>query len=105
MQTAQIFKGATRPPCIFGIPMKPLVLVVGLSMMIIQFFSWFIFVTIPLLIAMRQVAKYDDQRFDQLFLWLRVNLPCRRSGIFFAGPRRYKTSPSIRKHLFVKAHD
>ena len=82
--------------------MKPFVLVVGLSLMICQFFGWFIFVSIPALIIMRQVAKYDDQKFEQIFLWLRVTLPCRHGEEFHAAPSAYKQRPSIRKHLRAK---
>lgn len=102
MQSSPIFKGATRPPCVFGIPIKPFVLVVGLSLMICEFFFWFIFVAITLLIIMRQIAKYDDQRFDQMFLWLQVTLLCRHNGMFHAAPSSYKQRPSIRKHLRTK---
>lgn len=102
MRTSQVFKGCTRPAAIFGIPMKPFVLVVGLSLLICQFFGWFIFVSIPALIIMRQVAKYDDQKFEQMFLWLRVTLPCRHGEEFHAAPSAYKQRPSIRKHLRAK---
>lgn len=102
MRASPLFKGATRPPCVFGIPIKPFVLVVGLSLLICQFFIWFIFVSIPALIIMRQVAKYDDQKFEQIFLWLRVMLPCRHGGQFHAAPSAYKQRPSIRKHLREK---
>ena len=102
MKALPIFKGATRPPCVFGIPIKPFVLVVGLSLLICQFFLWFIFVSVPVLIVMRQIAKYDDQKFEQMFLWLRVTLPCSHGGMYHAAPSSYKQRPSIRKHLRAK---
>ena len=102
MQTSPIFKGATRPPCVFGIPIKPFALVVGLGLFITNIFYWFAFVVVMLLIIMRQVAKHADQKFEQIFLWLRVMLPCRHGGQFLAAPSSYKQRPSIRKHLRAK---
>lgn len=75
-----IFKGCTRPAMLAGVPMAPMVVVAGgcfllgmWGMLILQslwpplvaatlFFS--------LLFTMRSIARKDDQRFRQIFLWI-----------------------------------
>lgn len=71
---APLFKGATRPACIWGIPMKPFCGCVGIFILL-AFWVWipFLFACPACLIVMHQIAKDDDQRFRQLFLCFRVN--------------------------------
>lgn len=64
-----IFKGATRPPMIFGIPLTAAVLMSG-SLMLIGMWFWMplMFLILPIGWVMRIMAKEDDQVFHQLGL-------------------------------------
>ncbi|MBQ9275207.1 MAG: VirB3 family type IV secretion system protein [Succinivibrio sp.] len=78
-----VFKGATRPPCLWGIPLKPLMGVSGAVLILgFVFFKPLLLTLPPLLLIMRSMAAEDDQRFRQLYLHLRCN-------VFGAGRRRY----------------
>lgn len=80
---APLFKGATRPACIWGVPMKPFMGCVGLFILAAFWISMpLIFGIIPCLYIMHQIAKEDDQRFRQLYLYLFVNF-------FGTGNKRY----------------
>lgn len=76
-----IFKGATRPAMKFGIPLVPLVVIFGLTMLVILWggtlVSWWIAPlvlggVIPVLVWMRLVTKKDDQRLRQMFLRIKL---------------------------------
>ncbi len=71
---APLFKGATRPACVWGIPLKPFCGCVGIFILL-AFWLWvpLLLGSIPCLYVMHRIAKEDDQRFRQLFLLLRVN--------------------------------
>lgn len=74
MRVAPIFKGATRPACVFGVPIKPFVLVCGIFVLA-GFWIWFpLMLGAPVAIyLMSQLTKEDDQIFDQLLINWRVN--------------------------------
>lgn len=74
-KTAPLFKGATRPACIFGIPMKPFMGCMCVFILLV-FWVWMplILGAVPSLFVMNRIAKEDDQRFRQLFLFTRINL-------------------------------
>lgn len=84
MRQAIIFKGATRPACIMGVPIIPFVLVTGALIM----FSFIVYAplaisVVPVVFVMRQITKDDDQRFLQLWLYFKVNvLGCGNKGRF-----------------------
>jgi type IV secretion system protein VirB3 len=76
-----IFKGATRPAVMFGVPLMPLVVVVGSSLILIMWggslLSWWIAPVILIgailtLVWMRIVTKKDDQRLRQVYLRLQL---------------------------------
>ena len=73
--SAPLFKGATRPACIWGIPIKPFIGVTG-AIMLLSFWAWIplMISLFPVLYIMHRIAKEDDQRFLQLFLAIKVNL-------------------------------
>lgn len=73
-QTAPLFKGATRPACVWGIPIKPFCGCFGVFILL-AFWFWvpLLLGAVPCLIVMHNIAKEDDQRFRQLFLLFRVN--------------------------------
>jgi type IV secretion system protein VirB3 len=64
-----IFKGCTRPAMILGVPVLPLTVVCG-AVILIAIWTWFslVFLTVPIVITMRQIAKSDDQQFRLLGL-------------------------------------
>jgi type IV secretion system protein VirB3 len=77
MHAEAIYKGATRPAMLFGVPLVPLVVLVGLAVLSIMWLgpmvSWWVapvvlLATLPLLIWMRQVTRHDDQRLRQMFV-------------------------------------
>lgn len=72
---APLFKGATRPACVWGIPIKPFCGCVAIWLLL----AFWLYIplllgAIPSIFVMHKIAKEDDQRFHQLFLLLRVNL-------------------------------
>src|ERR1700742_2173160 len=93
MQGEAIFKGATRPAMKLGIPLVPLVFLLGLSMLLIMwggvFLSWWfalavIVAAISLLLWMRLVTAKDDQRFRQAFISLKLRLHDRNRRFWHA---------------------
>lgn len=72
---APLFKGATRPACILGVPLKPFI---GCIWIFSMFALWLgmplLLGAVPCIYVMRQIAKDDDQRFRQIYLYLFVNV-------------------------------
>ncbi len=86
-----IFKGATRPAMVMGIPLLPLVVVgllgILLTMWGLQFFGWIaalvvLISTLLALVVMRMVSKSDDQKLNQLLLRLQ-SWPARRNSRYW----------------------
>ena len=75
LNNAPIFKGATRPPCVLGIPITPFVFVAG-GILIASLVIWnpLVLSLIPILWVMHKIAKDDDQRFLQLWLSYKLNI-------------------------------
>jgi type IV secretion system protein VirB3 len=78
-----IYKGATRPPLVLGVPLVPAVCVLaGASVTAVPlgyYVSWWIalviaIATATMLAAMYAVTKHDDQRLHQHSLQLRLSL-------------------------------
>jgi len=93
MQTEAIYKGATRPAMKLGIPLVPLVVLVGTGMLLalwggLLVSSWVaagVLLTIaPMLLWMRWVTARDDQRFRQMFLALRLRMSDRSRRFWHA---------------------
>jgi type IV secretion system protein VirB3 len=86
-----IFKGATRPAMVMGIPLLPMV-VVGLcgvlvTMWLLQIFGWIagglaMLLTALALAVMRWVSKSDDQKLNQMVLRLQ-GWPARRNSRYW----------------------
>jgi type IV secretion system protein VirB3 len=83
MQAEAIYKGATRPAMKLGIPLVPLVAMVGSGLLLIVWggtlLSWWLAVIVavaygPILVWMRWVTHQDDQRFRQMFLAAKLRL-------------------------------
>lgn len=83
MSTEAIYKGATRPAMKLGVPLVPLVVMLGTSLLTVMWVgtlvSWWIAPIVlvavgPTLLWMRYVTHQDDQRFRQMFLLIRLRL-------------------------------
>jgi type IV secretion system protein VirB3 len=98
-----IFRGCTRPAMLLRVPLLPFLLVTGTFMvsgvwssyLVSGYLALFlILLYIPILIAMRQVTRKDDQRLHQLIMQARLRLPQlltrRRWGAYSFAPLRYK---------------
>lgn len=77
MQAEVIYKGATRPAMKLGIPLVPLVLVLGAGFLLMLWggllvSGWIalgvVVAWVPALISMRLITAQDDQRFWQAYL-------------------------------------
>lgn len=75
-----IFKGATRPPMILGVPMIPFTLVSGTTMILTMWtFSkvspllggFILLIGFIVILWMRQISKDDDQKVTQALMRLR----------------------------------
>lgn len=69
MRTAPIFKGATRPACVMGIPIKPFVAVCSVGLLL-GFWVWMpLILLLPVALRiMSQITAKDDQAFRQLWI-------------------------------------
>jgi len=83
MQRELIYKGATRPAMKLGIPLTPLVVMIGTGMVLIMWsgvlLSWWLalcvaLAIVPALVWMRLTTAQDDQRLRQLLLDLKLRL-------------------------------
>ncbi|EAL4525074.1 type IV secretion system protein VirB4 [Campylobacter jejuni] len=73
MEKNPLFKGLTRPPMIFGVPMTPFVIAMG-SIILVAFYSQNIFLvgfSIPVFFIMKAMTKKDDFIFRLMFLKMR----------------------------------
>lgn len=100
-----VFKGATRPAMIMGIPLFPLILAglmgVLLTLWSLQLSGPFLalamaWLTILALLVMRLISKADDQKLHQMLLRLQ-SLSARRNHRYW---RAQSSSPlNYRRHL------
>jgi type IV secretion system protein VirB3 len=88
-----IYKGATRPAMLMGIPLVPLVVLFGTGLLLAMWggvlVSWWVAVGIavllvPALIWMRIVTAKDDQRFRQVFIAMKLRLHDRNHRLWQA---------------------
>lgn len=103
MERDFIFKGCTRPPMMLGVPLAPLMVLMGvcflsglwgiiISMSLWPAFFSAMFFTV-MIVTMRAVVKKDDQRFRQIYLWIILrlfNFSKRHWGVTSYSPYRYK---------------
>ncbi|WP_320201759.1 type IV secretion system protein VirB3 (plasmid) [Agrobacterium sp. rho-13.3] len=80
-----LFKGCTRPPMLFGVPVVPCILVAGSLMLLAFWVSFYLILAVPASVAiMRAMVKDDDQKFRLLGLKLRFRLiHLNRTGRFW----------------------
>jgi type IV secretion system protein VirB3 len=88
-----IYKGATRPAMLLGIPLVPLVVLFGVALLLAMWggalVSWWVAVgvallLVPALLWMRTVTAKDDQRFRQVFVALKLRLHDRNQRLWQA---------------------
>ena len=100
MQAEAIYKGATRPPMKFGVPLVPLVILVGTGILVTIWgavlVSWWVAPVVittaaPTFAWMRFVTRRDDQRFRQMFLALKLRSRDRNQA--FWNSRSYAPYP------------
>jgi type IV secretion system protein VirB3 len=103
-----VFKGATRPPMKFGVPLTPLIVlllpgsVLGmwLSTMVSWRFAPVIFgAVIAIYVWMRLITNKDDQRLTQMVMKLKLAMrnPNRRirKGVRSYAPTNYKGGTNV----------
>lgn len=90
--TSPIFKGATRPACLFGVPIKPFI-GVTLGCFIAGMWTWIpaAFACVPLVALMREATREDDQKFRAIAI--RLRLLGLRSGIVRFAPTARRRVP------------
>jgi type IV secretion system protein VirB3 len=83
MPTEAIYKGATRPAMLLGVPLVPLVLLAGIGMLGVLWggilvSGWLalavVLALLPVLLWMRFVTAQDDQRFRLWFVAFKLRL-------------------------------
>jgi type IV secretion system protein VirB3 len=93
MSGEAIYKCATRPAMLLGVPLVPLVTVLGTGMLLVMWggalLSWWIALAVvmvlpPALLWMRFVTSKDDQRFRQVFVALKLRLHDRNQRLWRA---------------------
>ena len=89
-----LFKGATRVPTVWGVPMMPLmVMVMGVAVIAMTLSIWWWFLAPPLWFTMAQITKNDDKAFRILWLWIDTKLRNRNKSFWGASsysPTHYK---------------
>lgn len=102
-QKAPLFKGATRPACVWGIPIKPFLGCVGVHILLaFWFYVPLLLFCVPSLMIMHRIAKEDDQRFRQLFLHFKTNVLGARNKQYWQGVSSF-ASTSYKKAKGVGA--
>lgn len=93
MHAEAIYKGATRPAMKLGIPLVPLVVLIGTGMVLTLWggtlVSWWVALGVlvaigPALLWMRFVTARDDQRFRQMFVAMKLRLHDHNRGFWRA---------------------
>lgn len=93
MQNDILFKGMTRPAMMFGVPITPFVVTMG----VISLFSfwtnlYFILLNIPTYILLRQIAKKDDHIFNLFYLKFKTTKGTKKSMKFWGATTFAPTS-------------
>lgn len=74
--TQPLFKGMTRPAMLFGVPMFPLIIVLGtIASIAVWTHPLYMLVAFPIVLIMRFVASYDDFMYSILFHGLKCKTP------------------------------
>src|SRR5574344_3080902 len=71
-----LFKGMTRPAMLFGVPMLPLIIVIGtVASISVWTHPLYMLLSFPIVLIMRFIASYDDFMYSILFHGLRCRTP------------------------------
>lgn len=93
MHAEAIYKGATRPAMKLGIPLAPMVVLMGTGMLLIMWggilLSWWVAVGVPAVFApvlawMRFATGQDDQRIRQICIAMRLAFHDRNRSLWHA---------------------
>jgi type IV secretion system protein VirB3 len=93
MRAEAIYKGATRPAMMLGIPLVPLVVLAGSAMLLTLWggllLSWWtalavLLAVLPIVGWMRWTTAQDDQRFRQMFVAMKLRLHDRNRRFWHA---------------------
>ena len=91
-ETQPLFKGMTRPAMIFGVPMTPLIIVLGVIASISVWTSpIYMLVAIPVVLIMKFIASYDDFMYSILFHGLKCKTPALNKKYY--GVKTYTSLP------------
>lgn len=83
-----IFKGCTRPAMLWGVPLTPLLVVLGFLLLMAMWFHILIAIAMfPAFFAMKMIASKDDQQFR--LLGLRMKCRIRNLNIRFWNAAAY----------------
>ena len=104
LQQDLIYKGCTRPPLLWGVPLMPLIMILMPGMLVgMVGLAYFLpmsllalLVSVSAWIWMRAVTKKDDQRLLQIFLRLRLRSRQKNTG--FWGCAAYAPIIYFRRH-------
>jgi len=104
LQQDIIYKGCTRPPLLWGVPLMPLIMILMPGMLVgMVGLAYFLpmsllalLVSVSAWIWMRGVTKKDDQRLLQIFLRLRLRSRQKNTG--FWGCAAYAPIIYFRRH-------
>ncbi|MPV59453.1 conjugal transfer protein TraD [Burkholderia sp. HI2761] len=99
--TDPIFKGCTRPAMLWGVPLVPLLIVLGAVLIPAVWVLiasppagvGLVLLIIPVFTTMRMITRQDDQRLTQRLLRIRMKLHQRNCPFWDAhayGPIRFK---------------
>jgi type IV secretion system protein VirB3 len=89
-----VFKGATRPAMMLGIPVVPLILVAGIHMLIAMwlFMAHQIMLVVLMgtscaicIVLMRYITSQDDHRLNQYLLWVKSTALRRNANYWGSG--------------------
>jgi type IV secretion system protein VirB3 len=79
MKIDVVFRGCTRPPMFFGIPMVPFMIVVMAGALLAFYINLLIFFVIPIVLAvMRDMTRKDEAIFELLGVRLQLAPKLRR---------------------------
>jgi type IV secretory pathway VirB3-like protein len=92
-----LFKGATRPALLWGVPIPAFILSIGIPIIIGMWGMLFGgagylligALALPILLVCRAIVAKDDQQFRLLGLWLRFRLATGASRKFWHGTQTY----------------
>src|SRR5574344_2666394 len=87
-----LFKGMTRPAMLFGVPMLPLIIVIGtVASISVWTHPLYMLLSFPIVLIMRFIASYDDFMYSILFHGLKCRTPVLNKKYY--GVKTYTSLP------------